>query len=1204
MAQNSQSYQHYISDVPTDPGFPRDYQFILVESLDQLKELLDKPVNVLGFDIETTGLNSETDDIVSYSFCYNSHIGYNVPVDHDPVVNGGNPGLGEEALDMIYEFMVKKAKFVAIHNYAFESRMMEWHGFTSLDDHHKRMWLGLDPFEENEFFTKENVCHYFKYDMSKVTYFDTMVSCWLSDTNDQKTGLKKYEEKFLGWRSSSFEDTLGDNVNFKFTNYRDPAIIEYTCLDAIGAFNLALRTKRFFDEAKLSGKIDMDFIYVLMRCSTLLQRLDPEVLKTYEDELSEHLYNLEQECWNIVGQPFNLKSPKDKARVFELLGLNTGEVGKSGVMKTGKDLLNKLKKSLDKSDPNYKLLDNITQFGILSTVKNTFVKNLLNACESGGFRENYTRFNYKATHVPCLTENNYVVIQGKGMISIKDVHEGDFIWTQYGFKKVLWNNSHMSDDVYRVVLQDGSFIEGTGHHPVLVNLNKQKNGEPHPEWSALTYLKDNELVIKNSHVVEDFDSLVDLPGLNETLFEGSRWNKDTKSNNFILPTKMTTKLARLIGFLDGDGSISNSKLKLCFNKNDLDLYDFYTSLVKDIFDIDLIKEECFDKRYGCVNGLVARVWCPKVCEWLRSIGVRGDSISKYILHSNPECWREYLAGFFDSDGRVNENNQIRIKTVKKQRMIDCQNLLSMLGINSLFRVRDKDRVTPIYEVYVSHKDWIVRFAMIFKNYLACSYKREACNIILDKYSEFYDLNQSEFISIKKVDDSIVYDIEVEDVHEYVANGIVTHNTGRLSAAGDKKSLGFYSDLNIQNIPKPHPADYHAISIKDAERLNPELMALGRNEDGIGYKDVWYYETPKRKNKIVRILGWLFTQVTWKNIVVNENGKTEKWPDDFPFNNEFENPMIEEGADQHLNIRSAMLPFDDDDYILSLDYSGQELKAAAMLSREPVWFDAFASGGDAHKQTAYAIFGEENYDKEKRKLAKGLNFGIIYGMEAYSIYSRGLAKTPEEAEDFYTKFKAGLPVLFNWLDSVVELGKRNGTVYTMFGRPRRVKYWLDNSNYKFKSFGERTCKNTVVQGTGADITKTAMTRVFNDVLSKPDNRPIVRFMSTVHDEVNYSVKKKYFPSVAQRINKLMTIWISTNDKFPFDTGLGIGLRWGELFDFNYDKKTFEIISPKWDPLPPKPVEYVTNTPTEEVSEEITYDFSEMFEGLEEDLSNEL
>jgi len=420
-------------------------------------------------------------------------------------------------------------------------------------------------------------------------------------------------------------------------------------------------------------------------------------------------------------------------------------------------------------------------------------------------------------------------------------------------------------------------------------------------------------------------------------------------------------------------------------------------------------------------------------------------------------------------------------------------------------------------------------------------------------------------------------------------------TGRLSAAGDKRSMGFYSKLNIQNIPKPHPADYHCISVEDAKRLNPELVQAGWDEEKQRYKDVWFYNTEKRENRVIRILDYLFIKINWKKIKVDEAGDTKKWPDDFPFNNEFEKPHVVEGADPHLNMRSSMLPFDDDSYILSLDYSGQELKAGAMMSREPVWFKAFVEGGDAHRETAYAMFGAENYNNDKRKLAKGLNFGIMYGMEAYSIYTRGVAESPEQAEDFYNKFKTGLPVLFNWLESVVALGKRTGTVYTMFGRPRRVQYWLQNANWSYKSFGERTCKNTVIQGTGADITKLAVIKVFQGILAKPSNMDIIRFMSTVHDEVNFSVKKDYIHKVAKVVNKLMTIWVPGNDKFPFDTGLGIGQRWGELFDFTYDKTTFEIEHPVWDALPDKPVEYVSAEVIEE-PEESDIDFTAMFGDL--------
>jgi len=818
-------YVHYIKDVDIDRSFPDNYNFILVESMEQLRELLKEPVNLLGFDIETTGLNSETDDIVSYSFAFDKNTGYNVPCFHDAQVNGGNPGLGEEALDLIYDYMLK-CKCVVIHNYMFESRMMEWHGYTSLPDKYKSMWQGLIPFEENEFFTKDKVCHFIKYNMRPIKYFDTMISCFLADTNDSKVGLKPNEQRYLGWKSDTFEETLGEALNFKYTDYRDESIIRYCCLDAMGALGICLRTKKFYDEAKMSGQIDMAFAYVLTRCYTILQRLDKSMLESYEEDLTDTLRKIEQQCWEIAGRPFKMKSVKEKGEVFDSLGLNTGEVGKSGRMKTGKKLLEKMRKTLPPDSEYQVLLKGLINFGILSTVKNNFVKNLLDCCDTSRPHPSYTRFNYKT---------------------------------------------------------------------------------------------------------------------------------------------------------------------------------------------------CFVQ------------------------------------------------------------------------------------------------------------------------------------------------------------------------------------TGRLSASGDKKSLGFVSNTNIQNIPKPHPADYHAISIEDCKKYNPELVQAGWDEEKQEYKDTWKFKSmvkEGKENKIIRILDYLFVKINW----MEKSGA--KWPDEFPFNNEEHSPMIEEGADPYLNMRNTFLPFSDDDYILSFDYAAQELRIAALLSGEPVWCETFATGGDPHKATAFAVFGEENYDKEKRKLSKGINFGILYGMEAYSLYSRGIAKTPEEGELFYNKFKEGLPVLFKFMEGTVRKGQREGTVYTMFGRPRRVHYWCSSSDMKKKSFGSRTCKNTIIQGTGADITKLALIKVFNNILSKPGNRDVVRFMSTVHDEINYSVKKDKVRKVAVAINKLMSI-SSANWPFGFETGLGIGLRWGEVFDFNYDKETFEIKEPLWDALWTKPAvfmdveEEVIEDKDIEDTKAVDVEFDQLFGDIEED-----
>lgn len=142
-------------------------------------------------------------------------------------------------------------------------------------------------------------------------------------------------------------------------------------------------------------------------------------------------------------------------------------------------------------------------------------------------------------------------------------------------------------------------------------------------------------------------------------------------------------------------------------------------------------------------------------------------------------------------------------------------------------------------------------------------------------------------------------------------------------------------------------------------------------------------------------------------------------------------------------------------------SAQELRIPANLSREPVWVNAFTSGGDVHKSTAISIWGEENYNKDYRKMAKGANFSILYGAMAQSfaenpMYHMNLT----EAEEFYNKYKKALPTLFVWEERLQRRGRREGYVSTYFGRPRRVKGYFDNGQI---SFANRTIVNTVVQG---------------------------------------------------------------------------------------------------------------------------------------------
>ena len=146
------------------------------------------------------------------------------------------------------------------------------------------------------------------------------------------------------------------------------------------------------------------------------------------------------------------------------------------------------------------------------------------------------------------------------------------------------------------------------------------------------------------------------------------------------------------------------------------------------------------------------------------------------------------------------------------------------------------------------------------------------------------------------------------------------------------------------------------------------------------------------------------------------------------------------------------------------------------------------------------FGEENYTKDKRKLAKGANFGLLYGMTAHNFKDR-FNMTYEEAQEFVDQFKAGLPTLFKWVAGMEKLGEMQGYVTTMFGRPRRLKCYFDTGEWSWISFAKRSAVNSAIQGTGADILKIVMIRVFNKYYNNPQTGPLtklIRFKNTVHD----------------------------------------------------------------------------------------------------------
>ena len=232
---------------------------------------------------------------------------------------------------------------------------------------------------------------------------------------------------------------------------------------------------------------------------------------------------------------------------------------------------------------------------------------------------------------------------------------------------------------------------------------------------------------------------------------------------------------------------------------------------------------------------------------------------------------------------------------------------------------------------------------------------------------------------------------------------------------------------------------------------------------------------------------------------------------------------------------------------------EELRLVANIYKEQTWIKAFNSGQDVHKSTACKIFGEENYCKEARKKAKAASFGILYGASAYGFHNQFPDMTLEECEEFIEKFKAALPSIEAGQKASVRYAKKNGFVKTYFGRPRRVKYYLNHPDRSMRSFGERTVKNTAVQGAAGDCLKLMIIRLWKELFSK---YPEIKWVGSIHDEITYIIPKAILIDALKIIKKCQTIKLP-DWPVQLDCDISIGKSFGELIPWFLDDETGEL-----------------------------------------------
>jgi len=228
-------------------------------------------------------------------------------------------------------------------------------------------------------------------------------------------------------------------------------------------------------------------------------------------------------------------------------------------------------------------------------------------------------------------------------------------------------------------------------------------------------------------------------------------------------------------------------------------------------------------------------------------------------------------------------------------------------------------------------------------------------------------------------------------------------------------------------------------------------------------------------------------------------------------------------------------------LLSVDYSQIELRIVAHMSNDEAMISAFRRGEDIHAATAAAIYGIpiETVDKDKRRHAKAINFGLIYGMSAFGL-SRGTGLTLGEAEDFVQAYFTQFPGVKAYLDGLRKSAAQLGYVETMFGRRRYFPNLQSGANPALRAREEREAINAPIQGTAADLLKVAMIALPSALQAEGVQ---ARMLLQVHDELVLETPAAQLQATARIVRHTMENVAKL--AVPLSTEARSGRTWGDM-----------------------------------------------------------
>lgn len=1066
-------YKHWVGAVPKIENWYKNFNFVLVESMEDLESIFkDKKDYYMAFDTETTGLDFEEIDLVGYSFCLDGKTAYYVPVYHFQYE--GN--LGEESVKFIYERMCE-AKKVFMYNMRYDARIMEYYGYkenkAGLD---KRRWM------------------YAKFDMSSVDYYDVSVPVWLADTNQKYPSLKWSSLHFLGIEQLHFDEVIENDGSFFYLNpSENEDTVFYAAADALCTFLLATATVKYFTEAKHSAKFDNLMLYPLLHYENERIWLDGDVLKNLYIIATDRVDRMERDVYAMIGGQINLNSPVQVAQAFERLGIDTGERTSKGTMSVGIKILADLPKEYVEKFPALKSYINYKKTAKLIS---SYIKPLLKEYE----RRGYCRFAYKTTEVPT------------GRLACgKD-----------------------------------------GKNSFFSPINAQSLPKPHVKMEDVFDLGDRNLFSKKDNIIMGYK------------FVYSSYDEEGKH---IIPDDPT-----YIGWVEGMDDDLNIRMaispKMLVDSGDDEF--LYCSF-------DYAAEE-----------LRIAANLSREPNWVDAF-VHGDDIHKRCYSLDTEFltrdgWKTYEHIGIDTEiAQYNEDTK-ELEFVKAGHAYfnETDTMYHFVGNNTDLLV------TPNHRMYDKGRDnWYIKRAdELYKKH---SYRTICSPVSTKVFRSSDDIVDIGAIHIGSTYHKEGYDISVDDFVELL--GYVITDGGTCLRSNGSKTVYFSQseaksevlskmqklnarlgnlfdekvtickgkEINICGKTSTLNGDFHVFSVTSSSLFDTIVNYIGGNlkKDRV-LSDKMLHFSDRLLEKF--FLAMYDGDGLHDNREGRENSKTilvqsKKLVEQLQ--------LILINLGYSTNIKDVSHRYNVSLYKLNCvsgkrDVRGSNKNTKIIKYDEPVKSVCFAVPSSllfvrrngktsVCGNTAVAIWGEEHYNRDYRKMAKYANFSILYGASSHSLYadSRYGFKSLQEAEDFYNKYKKALPTLFQWQDRLIYSARRKGMLQTFFGRPRRLRSYYENKQI---GFANRSAGNTSVQGVAGDILKMVMIKLWRALFNNEEFKNDVAWRVAIHDEIGYTIRATKLMRILKIIKETQSVKLP---EWPVEiiTDPSVGWSMGRVYDFH-------------------------------------------------------